>query len=93
MSTYIVNAVRKEWSADGTHRHIAGVWVNGQYYTRAQVVSSINAGNTWKTSHGGYRATIHPVQYCRRVACMATPYIETNPDSTTADNLENLPDK
>jgi len=93
VSTYLVTAVRKEWSADGTHKHIAGVWVSDQLYSRAQVVNSINSGNTWKTSHGTYSATIHPVQYCRRAACRATPYIETNPNSTAADNLENLPDK
>jgi hypothetical protein len=91
MATYTVTKVRKELSSDGTHRHIEGVCTNGRtYYTRKQVVDSINAGDTWKTSADGYEATITTMSYCPRTGCMATPYIKTNPDSTKKDNLENL---
>lgn len=93
MSTYTVTKVRKELSTDGTHRHLEGVITNaGVHYTRRQVTDSITAGNTWQTSAGGYTATIRKVTYCRRPACLATPYIETNPDSSRLDNLENLPE-
>jgi hypothetical protein len=91
MTTYIVTKVRKELSSDGTHRHIEGVCTEGgTHYTRKQVVDSINAGSTWKTRADGYEATIKPIIRCRKLNCAATPYIETNPDSTKKDNLENL---
>jgi hypothetical protein len=91
MATYVVTKVRKERSHDGTHEHIEGVCPDsGVHYTRQEVVDSINAGNTWKTSAGGYEATIEPITYCPQGACLATPYIRTNPDSTGKDNLENL---
>lgn len=93
MTTYTVTKVRKEWSADRSHRHLEGVITNSNvHYTRKQVVDSINAGNTWQTSADGYTATIHTVTYCHRPRCYATPYIATNPDSTKKDNLENLPE-
>ncbi len=91
MATYIVTNVRKEQSADGSHRHIEGVCVeSGTHYTRQEVVDSINAGNTWKTRADGYEATISTLTYCPRSGCLAKPYIKTNPDSTKKDNLENL---
>jgi hypothetical protein len=91
LARYIVTRFRKELSSDGTHRHIEGVCTESAvHYTRRQVVDSINSGNTWKTRADGYEAIIHPVRYCRKPQCYATPYIETNPDSTKKDNLENL---
>ncbi len=91
MATYIVTKVRKELSDDGSHRHIQGVCTqSGTHYTRQEVVDSINAGNTWKTDADGYKATIETMSYCPHSACLATPYIKTNPDSTKKDNLENL---
>lgn len=93
MSTYTVVKVRKETSADRTHRHIEGVITTaGVHYTRREVVDSINAGNTWQSSGGGYTATIHTLTYCFRASCYATPYIATNRDSSKQDNLENLPE-
>ncbi len=42
MSTYTVTRVRKELSADGTHRHLEGVITNtNTHWTRSQVVASI----------------------------------------------------
>jgi Protein of unknown function (DUF3892) len=91
LARYIVTQVRKELSADGTHRHIEGVCLeSGTHYTRQEVVDSIRAGNTWKTKADGYEATISVMSYCPRPACLAKPYIKTNPDSTNKDNLENL---
>jgi Protein of unknown function (DUF3892) len=91
MTTYVVTEVRKELSADGTHRHIEGVCTDaGVHYTRKEVVDSIKAGNLWKTSAGGNEAVIEPISYCPRTNCYASPYIRTRPDSTKKDNLENL---
>lgn len=93
MASYTVTRVRNETAIGGSHRHIAGVCTDhGTYYTRSQVVNSINAGNTWKTSSGGTSATIHPIPFCRYRGCMATPYITTSPDATTQDNLDHLPE-
>ena len=90
MTTYTVTGVRMEACGDRIHEHIEGVCTtDGTHYTRKQVVDSIDAGNTWRTSAGGREATIHKVARCRR--CPATPYIETNPDSSKQDNLDNLP--
>lgn len=56
------------------------------------VVDSIDLGNTWRTSAGGYSATIHVISRCWQGACTASPYIESNRGSTKQDNLENLPE-
>lgn len=91
MASFTVTKVRKESSADRSHRHLEGVCTaDGTHYTRKAVVDSIKAGNTWKTSAGGYTATIVTMTYCPASGCMATPYIKTNPDSTKLDNLDNL---
>lgn len=87
-----VTRVRKEWSEDRTHQHLEGVCITGgTHHTRRQVVDSINAGNVWVTSAGGITALIKPIRWCPRPACIASPYITTAPDNTTANNLENLP--
>jgi hypothetical protein len=91
MATFTVTKVRKETSADGSHKHIEGVCTSsGTHYTRQEVVNSINGGNVWKTSAGGFEATIGTMTYCPKAGCYATPYIKTKPDSTKKDNLENL---
>jgi hypothetical protein len=93
MPTYTVTKVRRESSSDRTHRHLEGVITDaGIHYTRQEVVNSINAGNSWRTSAGGYSATITTMSYCPQSVCLAKPYIKTNPDSSRVDNLENLPE-
>ena len=92
MAFYTVVKVRKEWSADSSHQHIEGVCTDaGIHYTRQEVVSSIDAGSTWKTNAGGFSAEIVTMSYCSHPSCLAKPYIKTNPDSSKLDNLENLP--
>jgi hypothetical protein len=90
MATYYATRVRKERSADGTHEHIAGVCTGTTYWTRRQVVDSISSGDAWYTDAGGSNAKIEPINYCPRGACLATPYIRTNPNGIGKDNLENL---
>lgn len=93
MADYVVTHVRKEWSADHSHRHLEGVITRaGVHYTLRQVVDSIRAGYVWETSCEGYRAVIQTMAVCWRSNCYATPYIKTKPDSTKKDNLENLPE-
>jgi hypothetical protein len=93
MATFTVVKVRKERSADGSHRHIEGVITSdGLHFTRREVVSSIDQGETWQTSAGGYTAIIHKMPYCIRPDCVASPYLATYPTSLTLDNLENLPE-
>jgi hypothetical protein len=88
-----VTKVRKELSTDGTHRHIKGVCTSADvYYSRAEVVASMDAGQRWVTSGGGSDATIRKITYCPGSACLATPYITTRSDSSKDDNLENLPE-
>jgi Protein of unknown function (DUF3892) len=91
MTEYLVTNVRKQLSADGSHSHIVGVCTQGLiYYTRQEVVDSINEGNIWKTQADGYQARIGVVEHCPDPRCLASPYITTNPDSSEMDNLENL---
>jgi len=91
VATYIVTRVQKEFSADGTHRHIEGVFTDDDvHFSRREVVDSIWAGNVWKTQAGGYEVVIEPVPYCPQGICLATPYLQKNLDSPEKDNLENL---
>jgi hypothetical protein len=93
VATYTVTKVRKEWAPDGKPRHLEGVITDGGiHYTRKEIADSIDRGHSWKTSSGGYSATISKVTYCPHGSCVASPYIRTNPDSTKQDNLENLPE-
>jgi len=93
MTTYTVTKARKDLAANGNHRHIEGVITDGgTHYTRQQVVDSIDAGTTWKTSAGSTSATIEKMNYCLNGSCIASPYIKTNPESAGMDNLENLPE-
>lgn len=92
MGTYLVTNVRREMSKDGSHKHLEGVCADGVHYSIREVVDSISEGNTWKTSVGGYEEAIVETAYCHKANCWTTPYIETKPDSTELDNLENLPE-
>lgn len=93
MTTYSVNKVRKQWAADKSHQHIIGVvTVANIFYTNKEVTDSLAAGNEWFTDVSGVpRAKIHKVSYCAATSCLHAPYLTTAPDSTTANNLENLP--
>jgi hypothetical protein len=83
--------VRKEASASGNHKHISRVKTTADVeYTRQDVINSINAGNEWfSQSPGGVQARVR-VRPCRYGDL--TQYIRTDADSTTSDNLDNLPE-
>jgi hypothetical protein len=94
MTTFYVKKVRKESvrSASGVHEHIIGVVTNGSFYTNKQVVDSIEAKNDWFTDvEGQPKAKIRPLGYCPKSDCRHKPYLTTDPDHTTRNNLENLP--
>jgi len=89
---HTVNRVRKEQSNLGPHEHIAGVCTtDNKFYTRAQVVASIRAGDRWVTLSGGNPAVIREITYCPAPRCIASPYITTRPDNSNDNNLESLP--
>jgi hypothetical protein len=92
MSINTVTHVRMELSSDLGHEHISKVRTNtGVVSTRREVADSIAAGDYWQTSTQGHTAKIHAIDFCPRNGCMASPYIRTNPNSVTVDNLESLP--
>ncbi|XYH94656.1 DUF3892 domain-containing protein [Sorangium sp. So ce1128] len=96
MGTYYVTKVRKQTvtNKDGTsHEHIVGVVTNiGIFYTNKAVVDSIDAGHDWYTEVDKEpRAKIKKLKSCSRSGCTHSPYLTTNPDHTTRNNLENLP--
>ena len=87
-----VTHVRKEPSKSGSHEHIVGVRsAAGGYFTREQVLRSLQAREEWHTSAGGQTAKIRRIEYCPHPGCSLSPYITTEPDHTPANNLENLP--
>jgi hypothetical protein len=84
--------VRMETSADGSHRHIEGVCTSdGTHYTRRDVAAAIDRGLAWYSSDGVATSVVRVMKFCPAASCMATPYITTAADSTTANNLDNLP--
>ena len=93
MTTNTVTKVRMESSDQGgRHEHIEGVCTTANlHYTRKEVVDSLDAGDSWKTSADGSSATIKKMTYCKHASCMATPYLTTDADATAKDNLDNLP--
>jgi hypothetical protein len=94
MSTYYTDKVHKSWNASGTHQHIDFVCqeTSETHWTPSEVVASIDAGNVWRTRGAdGSSAVIHKLTYCPAAECLISPYITTNPDHTTANNLDNLP--
>jgi hypothetical protein len=96
MSTFHVKKVRKETvrtTSGATHEHIVGVVTSGgTFYTNQQVTSSLEAKNEWLTDvEGQPKAKIRPLAYCPKSDCYHKPYITTEPDHNTRNNLDNLP--
>lgn len=88
----IVTMVRKELSDDRSHEHIEGVCTADRtHYTRMHVANRIDGGEEWYSSGGGTLARVRKVAKCPKPACYAVPYLTTEPDNTTLNNLENLP--
>jgi Protein of unknown function (DUF3892) len=87
-----VTHTRKEQASDAQHTHIAGVCTTANvFYTRAEVVAGLDAGQSWETEAAGNRARIRKITYCPAAGCYTSPYITTDADDTAANNLNNLP--
>ncbi|WP_081427017.1 DUF3892 domain-containing protein [Sorangium cellulosum] len=96
MATYYVTKVRKQsvTNKDGsTHEHIIGVVTKiGIFYTNKEVVDSLDENNEWYTEvEKEPKAKINKKGYCPKSDCYHNPYLTTDPDHTTKNNLENLP--
>jgi len=92
MREYVVTGVCKALSPDATHRHISELCTQGAiHFTRTEVIDSLSEGNAFRTLARGQSAEVHVVESCPHDGCTLGPYLATNPDSTGADNLENLP--
>jgi hypothetical protein len=88
----VVTRVRKVQAPEGRHEHIAGVCtVDGSYFSRQEVASSLDAGEDWWSEGGGTRTRIRKAPYCPVQGCLTFPYLTTAPDHTPTDNLEHLP--
>jgi hypothetical protein len=89
MATYSITAVHMERAASSTHEHIARVKLAGNVgdYARAQIIAWIREGHRFFT-HASPPALVY-VHSCPY--CAASDYITTHPDSTTKNNLLDLP--
>ena len=89
MATYSITAVHLERATGAAHDHIARAKLlnHTRDYARAEIITMIRTGDVFYT-HAVPQALVyvHPCPYCG-----ASDYITTHPDSTTTNNLLNLP--
>lgn len=87
--------VRKETAtiSASSHDHIIGVVTEGGvFYSNQKVSDSIDRKNDWYTKVTGEpSAKIKVIGYCPANLCYHKPYLTTDPDHTTKNNLESLP--
>lgn len=93
VATYEITKVRTERPVGAAHEHIAGVELEGRSdwrYTRDWVIAQIKSvnGHRFYTWGGGLKADV-VVRGCP--FCTFGRYITTLPDSTTKNNLLDLP--
>lgn len=93
VTRYLVDGVRRERSSDGTHTHIAGVYVGNEYYPRQQVVRSIQLQNEWVAIIGRALAPIEVTGACPYPGCHEAPYVGTEASDPSADALDLLPER
>ena len=88
-----VTRVRRERSLSGSHEHIEGVWTSDdEYFSRGQIIRSLDAGETWYADEGRSLATIGLVTYCPWPGCSLKPYLSTTARDRRPDRtLEMLP--
>ncbi|MFZ5480479.1 MAG: hypothetical protein ACOZNI_27200 [Myxococcota bacterium] len=91
MRVWLVSEVL--WESAGEHEHVVGVRTVGGYHSsNAEVVRSIEAGDSWLTCVlREPRARIRPLPRCPRAGCTLTPYLTTSPGDTERNRLESLP--
>ncbi len=93
VTRYMVDGVRHERSSDGSHLHIAGVYVGDDYYPRQQLVRSIELQNEWVAIIGDMVSPISIVDECPHCNCAVTPYVRSSSPMSGTDSLELLPDR
>ncbi|HEU0132239.1 MAG TPA: hypothetical protein VFQ85_14720 [Mycobacteriales bacterium] len=90
MAAHTVTGVRRELSADGSHRHVEAVrTADGRQHTRKEVFDSIGAGDTWAAEGG---AAIRAQTFCPAARCLATPYLKTVDADGREGSLDALPE-
>ncbi len=74
-----VIGVRIEQAADGSHKHVTGVWVqendDGPPYTPRQVAESIREGEVWQAHVDGAPVHVQPAAGCPHPGCDLQPYL------------------
>jgi hypothetical protein len=88
-STFHITHRRMAKSPSGTHVHVGWVKLRGgTVLTRDEVFSWMRGGNIFKTyAPNGLEAKVLRVK-CSRCSC---DYLRSERDSTTTDNLDELP--
>lgn len=92
MAAYRVNKTDKGGeSVGGYHRHIVAICLEGgRRLPKATAILNIEAGSeSYYTFADGQSANVEVVQRCSRCA---SKYLRTDRDTTTKDNLLELPD-
>jgi hypothetical protein len=92
MATYRVDRTDKESATiGGYHRHVAALCLeDGRRVLKATAIANIKAGReSYYTFRGGQRAVVEVAQRC--TFCFSE-YLRTNRDTTTLNNLLELPD-
>jgi hypothetical protein len=85
---YIITCRTLSETCGSGYQHIATVgWSGKSQMSRQQMVDRLRAGDSAETrGTDGRRATV----VVRQCSC-GTAYLTTRPDSSTQDNLDNLP--
>ena len=93
MTTYKATKVRKVRAKRGTHVHVEGVYTDGGgYFTRRQVVKSLNAGDVWEATSPKGRSKIVVTPFCPSANCLVSPYLKVKPNGGDPVDLESLPE-
>ena len=71
-----VVGVEHERSISGSHEHVAGVWTSSdEYFTRDEVLRSLELGDAWWTLDDGRREPLRRVTHCPWPGCSVIPYL------------------
>lgn len=80
--------MRKQLGLD--HEHIVGVITEAQVFcANRTIVAAVERGEEWYTLEADRKARIRPLTTCP--LCAYAPYVTTEPEHTTKNNIENLP--
>jgi hypothetical protein len=91
MPSYLIEKVRRQLSADGSHRHISGVvTAAGLHHSREEVVASINVGNLWQVNVDGHLEAIVTSPNCPQPHCSTGPYLTAQSTRSGVNILEIL---